>query len=161
MKRAIMIFALLASASILVSCNSETTDNITKTPQQTPNTVTTENNKNDTVEKYSEGLIFELDEDADGYILKPKGTCTDERIVILPMYCDKPVVGLGGYAFKDCVNIKSVVIPDSVKKMGNNVFRSCHKLKDIYYTGSEEEWNELTDKRQMDVSDIKIHYNWK
>ena len=45
--------------------------------------------------------------------------------------------------FDYCPNLESVVIPSSVKRIENNAFPICYKLADIYYTGSEEQWNAI------------------
>ena len=38
---------------------------------------------------------------------------------------------IGDHAFEECKKLKKIVIPDSVKKMGSDVFRDCDHLTDI------------------------------
>ena len=40
-------------------------------------------------------------------------------------------------------NINSVVIPASVKGIGQDAFGACQYLETVYYEGSEEEWNRI------------------
>jgi hypothetical protein len=41
------------------------------------------------------------------------------------------VTGIGKKTFKDCTNLTSVKIPDSVWKIGNNAFENCTSLASI------------------------------
>ncbi|MBQ7637967.1 MAG: leucine-rich repeat domain-containing protein, partial [Clostridia bacterium] len=50
------------------------------------------------------------------------------------------VTEIGEYAFLDTA-IESIVIPDSVESIGVKAFCQCDELKTVYYTGSEEDWN--------------------
>ena len=45
------------------------------------------------------------------------------------------VVGISKFAFKDCNNIESLMIPNSVKYIGCNAFYRCNNLRTIYYLG--------------------------
>lgn len=45
--------------------------------------------------------------------------------------------------FGDCAELTDVVIPKSIKKVEYDAFKGCAKLKNIYYGGSEEDWNNL------------------
>lgn len=42
-----------------------------------------------------------------------------------------PVTAIGEYAFYDCYNVTSFVIPDSVETVGYDAFAYCHDLKSI------------------------------
>jgi hypothetical protein len=46
--------------------------------------------------------------------------------------------------FAFCTGLMRIVIPDSVTSIGNSAFYHCDSLKDVYYTGSEEEWNNIS-----------------
>jgi hypothetical protein len=54
-----------------------------------------------------------------------------------------------------------VVIPDSVTLIDYHAFNDCSKLKDVYYTGSEEEWNAiLIGSCNPSLTNATIHYNY-
>lgn len=42
-----------------------------------------------------------------------------------------PVVGIEEYAFAGCVNLESVMVPESVTSIESNAFSGCNNLKDI------------------------------
>ena len=46
-------------------------------------------------------------------------------------------------AFSGCVRLERITIPKNIKRIGKEVFEDCRKLKDIYYEGTEEEWNNV------------------
>ena len=54
------------------------------------------------------------------------------------------VTTIDDYAFSRCSELASVVISDNVTTIGEHAFSSCYSLKDVYYTGSEEEWGEIS-----------------
>ena len=43
----------------------------------------------------------------------------------------KGVTKIGEYAFANCGNLKSIVIPDSVTEVGGDTFLNCYSLKDV------------------------------
>jgi hypothetical protein len=63
------------------------------------------------------------------------------------------------FAFSGCTSLTSVVIPD-IALIGSSVFNSCDSLTDIYYKGSEDDWNEIIiyDGNEL-LSSVTTHYN--
>ena len=52
--------------------------------------------------------------------------------VVVPEQIDgHPVVELGALAFKDCQEIVQIVLPPTLKRIGNRAFMSCGKLQEI------------------------------
>ncbi len=72
------------------------------------------------------------------------------------------VTSIGFSEFRDCINLTSVVIGDSVTSIGNYAFYGCNRLTNIYYRGTEEQWESIT-KDYAWVSNIcnyTITYNY-
>ncbi|MBE7024961.1 MAG: hypothetical protein E7408_02765 [Ruminococcaceae bacterium] len=51
---------------------------------------------------------------------------------------------IGEGAFGSCDSLTAITIPDSVTTIGDSAFRDCDSLTDVYYTGSQAEWAEIT-----------------
>ena len=68
------------------------------------------------------------------------------------------VTTIGGWAFADCSSLTSVVIPDSITSIEEYAFARCSSLLDVYYTGSEEQWNEITigDNKLLGVASVVL-----
>ena len=64
-------------------------------------------------------------------------------------------------AFNNCSNLESVTIPASLTSFGQNVyFNRCNLLSDIFYVGSESEWQQIEnyqDCRRYD-GDVSYHF---
>ena len=46
-------------------------------------------------------------------------------------------------AFKNCSGITTIRLSASVKSIGNNAFNGCYSLTDVYYDGTETEWQKV------------------
>ena len=75
------------------------------------------------------------------------------------------VTDIGSQAFWCCSDMQYVTIPASVTDMGMKVFDSCGSLTDLYYTGSEEQWNALRSNYFSQYSygwvnmSVNVHFN--
>ncbi len=49
---------------------------------------------------------------------------------------------IGNSAFSGCTNLRSITIPGSVKLIDEEAF-ACYSLKDVYFLGTESQWNEI------------------
>ena len=67
-------------------------------------------------------------------------TCTSLKSIKIP----SGVTSIGSYAFYYCTSLASVTIPDSVTSIGEFAFSECSSLANIYYKGTEEQWNAIT-----------------
>ncbi|MGN1348510.1 MAG: leucine-rich repeat protein, partial [Acutalibacteraceae bacterium] len=48
-----------------------------------------------------------------------------------------------GEEFDGCTGLKRIAIPDSVKSIDEGAFYNCEKLKDVYYYGTKEQWENI------------------
>lgn len=70
------------------------------------------------------------------------------------------VTTIGDQVFQSCENLTSVTIPSSVTSIGNAIFAGCLSLTDIYYGGSESQWEQTNvNKTTMDMRNPIVHYN--
>ena len=64
-------------------------------------------------------------------------------------------------AFASCTSFTTVIIPDSVTAIGMAAFSSC-RLSDIYFTGTEAQWNSISKSadNMAAMSKATVHYNY-
>ncbi|MCI8520503.1 MAG: leucine-rich repeat domain-containing protein [Clostridia bacterium] len=74
------------------------------------------------------------------------GTCTAMTSAVI----GDGVEEIDSSAFCFCLNLASVTIGSGVKRIGNSVFSGCDKLTDIYYNGTQEDWEKIVISRQND-----------
>ena len=71
------------------------------------------------------------------------------------------VTSIGSYAFSNCDSLAEVTIPESVTSIGDSAFYNSYDLTDVYYFGSENEWNSIYIGSFNDaVLNATIHYNY-
>lgn len=67
-------------------------------------------------------------------------------------------------AFSVAENLTSVIMPNSIKNIYPYAFLSCKNLDDIYYGGSEDDWNKLiTHEYGYSIylpSNVTVHFNY-
>ena len=72
-------------------------------------------------------LVFDL-VGSSAYSVRAANTSISGNIEIPQTYNGKPVVVIQNYAFKDCSNVTSVLIPSSIKSIGINAFENCSNI---------------------------------
>lgn len=63
--------------------------------------------------------------------------CSKLTSIIIP----DGVLRIGESSFFKCSSLKDVTIPNSVLIIDTDAFKDCAKLKQVYYIGSEDDWN--------------------
>ncbi len=68
-------------------------------------------------------------------------------------------IGDGAFAYGD--SFANITIPDSVKIIGGAAFDYCEDFTDVYYSGSAEEWNEISINNFNEyLFNAKVYYNY-
>ena len=82
--------------------------------------------------------------------------CKNLTSIVIP----DSITGIGEGTFSDCSNLTLITIPDSVTRIENMAFDDCTNLTDVYYGGSEEDWNNISigDSNEY-LTNATIHYN--
>jgi hypothetical protein len=82
--------------------------------------------------------------------------CKNLTSIVIP----EKVTDLGSGAFANCGGLSYITIPNSVKFIGNYTFKNCENISDVYYAGTEEEWNQIEVlELNNDLLNATIHYN--
>ncbi len=69
------------------------------------------------------------------------------------------VTTIGANAFTHC-GLTSITIPDTVTSIGDGAFHRNYSLAEVYYTGTETEWNKISVGSKNDyLLNADIHYN--
>lgn len=82
--------------------------------------------------------------------------CNNITSVIVP----EGVEFIMDWAFCKCLRLESVVIPKSTKYIGYGAFAACDVLTDVYFGGTEAQWEELLkQEKHTGLNDVTVHYN--
>ncbi len=84
--------------------------------------------------------------------------CTGLTSVEIP----DSVTSIGYRAFQGCTGLTSVTIGNSVTNIGSFAFYECSLLCDVYYNGTECEWNKITiDSSNTNLSNATKYFRIK
>ena len=66
------------------------------------------------------------------------------------------------YVFGNCPNLKEVYLSKTLETVNANAFRGATGLTDVYYEGTQEDWNQIQiNKTGNDpLLNARIHFNW-
>ena len=73
--------------------------------------------------------------------------CTSLEYVSLPSTCRE----LRQSVFSGCKSLKSINLPVALTSIGNQAFYNCSALENIYYEGTEEQWEKIVKGNQWDT----------
>lgn len=79
--------------------------------------------------------------------------CFNLKNIVIP----KTVTHIGAAAFFYCSSLESVTIPKSVTNIGQQAFSYCLKLNDVYYLGTEEQWDIVNNSNSI-RNEATIHF---
>ena len=70
------------------------------------------------------------------------------------------VTYIGEKAFCSCDNLTSVTIGDGVTQIGESAFYSCSRLKYVFYTGSQSDWENISiNDGNTTFKSLGVHHN--
>ena len=73
------------------------------------------------------------------------------------------LTSIGNGLFEGCSSLVSIVIPYSVTSIGYRAFWDCDAFTDVYFGGTEDEWNALIENIgnfNLPLLNATIHYNY-
>ena len=81
--------------------------------------------------------------------------CGSLESVVIP----EGVTEIGNECFSNCTALKSVWLPASLSSISYGHFENCVSLSDIYYAGSEEQWDQIMEAFAKGLlARVTIHY---
>ena len=66
--------------------------------------------------------------------------CSELSSITIP----EGITGIEQYTFAGCLNLTSISLPKSLGQIDQYAFGNCTELSDVYYAGTNTEWNSIT-----------------
>lgn len=92
------------------------------------------------IKRYSQKLEYVINEDDLTCDVSGIGLCCDSNVVIPKFYKGLKVVGIKDNAFRDCKELYSVSLPNTLKRIGRDAFVNCTELNRVYFDGEIKDW---------------------
>ena len=71
------------------------------------------------------------------------------------------VTTIDNFAFERCTSLTAIEIPEGVTLIGAFAFAGCSSLTDVYYGGTEEQWNNIVISIPTPITNAEKHFNFK
>lgn len=86
-------------------------------------------------------------------------SCTSLKNITIP----DGITIINNRTFAFCDSLKSIVIPNSVTRIEREAFYACHSLTDVYFKGTEEQWNAIAfdEYNNEALTNATIHFNYE
>lgn len=85
--------------------------------------------------------------------------CVNLKTITVPEYCSQ----LGSYCISDCIAIENAIIPKHADAAAIEMFSKSANLKNIYFEGTEAQWNEKISKLDSTawIQRLKVHFKYE
>lgn len=95
----------------------------------------------------------------DGLTLINQGTfrhCEKLESIVIP----ENVTVIYDYALEYCYSLKKITLPKSLTRIGTQVFNGCDSLTNVYFNGTEAEWDNvsISEWGNVRLNKVKIHF---
>ena len=74
------------------------------------------------------------------------------------------VYSIGKSAFEDCIELEKIYLPISITALNTdeeNPFKGCTSLTDVYYGGTENQWDAIKEELKSSLTSTVVHFNAK
>lgn len=83
--------------------------------------------------------------------------CSKLNNIVIP----SGVESIGYSAFRNCVGLTNITIPASITTIDSYAFSSCESLQDVYYAGTEQQWDIISIDIFNDVlENVAMHFQF-
>lgn len=67
----------------------------------------------------------------------------EQFIFVCRYYIEEGITAVASEAFQGLTNLTNITLSNTIETIGNNAFGDCSALTDVYFKGTEEEWNAI------------------
>lgn len=82
---------------------------------------------------------------------------SEYKDIIKAVKVENGVESIGANAFCNCTSLTEIHLPESIKSIENQIFKDSG-LKDIYYSGTVEDWNEISSTKN-EYREMNLYFN--